>query len=209
MRIDDSLKIAAQLMSAQIQTTPMALTDLPDELHRLHRHIMQMQVGTYRPRWQDELPELDVLDQEQAERAPLPPKSYPPPTNPLADPDVSVEEKVAGTIHYDRLNCLECGAGVKLIKSHLLTSHNKMTWHEYLERHGLPDSYPSTTAEHQERQRAGAVASRAERKRKSGGDGDAQDEGQKKYQPVSATFGRGKDVGHDVGDAGGELGETG
>jgi predicted transcriptional regulator len=175
MRIDDSLKIAAQILSAQIQTTPITLADLPDELHRLHRHIMQMQAGTYRPSWQDELPGLDVLDQAEEDRVPLPPKSYPPPTNPLADPDISVEEKIAGTVHYDRLDCLECGTSVKLIKSHLLTSHNKMTWLEYLDRHGLPDSYPSTTAEHREKQRAGAIASRAERKRHTNGGADEQD----------------------------------
>lgn len=179
MRIDDSLKIAAQIMSAQIQTTPMVLSDVPDELHRLHRHIMHMQAGTYRPKWQDEVPFAVELEGEiRSPSPPLPPKSYAPPTNPLADPDVSVDDKVAGTVFHDRIECLECGCGVKLLKSHLLTSHNRMTWEEYIDRHGLPADYPATTEAHKARQRDGAVISRAERRIKALGLNDTADTAQ-------------------------------
>lgn len=208
MRIDDSLKIATALLAGHMETTAVPTAKVMRLLHEWHRSIMRMQSGTYTA-WVDELPAMDLLDQAAADAAAaeapaapayVEPKIYPPPLHPLAAPEVSVEDKVAGTVHTDAIECLECGKSVKLMKSHLLTSHNKMTWGEYLDRHGLAEDYPATTQAHRDRQRAD------QQRIKGVTPGDAD---QKKYEPVSADFGRRRAQVTDDRDGDGELGKTG
>lgn len=184
MRLDDSLKLAGQILSAHLQQTAVPEERLAEVLANLHRDVMRMQAGTYAA-WQIELPQ-EIL--EQAELDKITPRSYPPAKHPLAAEDVSVEDRIAGTVHDTAIECLECGRSVKLLKSHILGSHNRMTWDEYLERHQLPDTYPAAPRAHVDRQRAdqmrihhGIIL----------GDQDGDDaDGQKKSQLVSPDFSR-------------------
>lgn len=204
MRIDDSLKIATALLTGHMATTAIPTEEVMGLLHRWHRDIMRMQNGSYTD-WVNELPPMDVLDQAEveAQKVYVEPKIYPPPQHPLAQPEVSVEDKIAGTVFEDRIECLECGKGVKLLKSHLLTSHRRMTWDEYLDRQGLPEDYPAAPVAHRERQRA-------DQKRIKGSTPASDDAGDQKKSPVvSADFRR-----REVSDASettdnGEPGRTG
>ena len=62
-------------------------------------------------------------------------------SNPAArvvqEPAVSVRQ----SIKHDRIICLECGKGGKMLKRHLMTSHS-LTVDEYRARWNLPRDYP-------------------------------------------------------------------
>lgn len=209
MRLDDSLKLAGQLLAAHMQTTAVPEDRIAAVLHALHKDVLRIQSGSYAA-WQDELPPLDVLDQAEIER--ITPRSYPPPQHPLAAPEVAIEDKIAGTVHHDRVECLECGKGVTLLKSHLLTSHQRMSWAEYLDRHGLPEAYPATSLDHAAKQSASQKSHWASKAKGREGAGDAatttpEGDDQEKYGLVSPAFGRG--AGRDGVDVDGALGRTG
>jgi predicted transcriptional regulator len=69
-------------------------------------------------------------------------------------PAVSVEH----SIQLDALVCLECGAAVKLLKSHIRYRHN--LWpQQYAERWGLPADYPFVAAELSSKRRSVALVS--------------------------------------------------
>tara|TARA_B100000678_G_scaffold290686_1_gene304284 strand:- start:458 stop:994 length:537 start_codon:yes stop_codon:yes gene_type:complete len=173
MRIDESLKLAADLLGAHLQNTKVPTKALPGLLHRLHQEVLRIQSGTYAA-WtgdQDELPDFDVLDQAELDRRT--PGTYPPPKHPLAQPDVTIKEKIEGTVSDDEIVCLECEKPVKLMRSHLITSHAGMKWEEYLDRHGLPDDYPATPVGYAEKKRRIALAHLE--KQRGGGDDEEQE----------------------------------
>lgn len=58
-------------------------------------------------------------------------------------PAVSVKKSVFA----DRILCLDCGGGFKMLKRHILADH-EMTPQAYRAKWGLPPSYPMVAADH-------------------------------------------------------------
>lgn len=59
---------------------------------------------------------------------------------------------VRASIKPDYLICMECGTKHKMLKRHIMTSHN-MTPAQYRTDYGLPDSYPMVAQNYSERRR--------------------------------------------------------
>lgn len=201
MRIDDSLKLAGQIVAAWVQGKDLPLESLAGRLNALHQDVMRIQAGSYSA-WQDDLPERDALDMIELE--PITVRSYPPPQHPLADPATPIEERIAGTIADDALTCLECGKRVTLLISHLQTSHAKMPWQSYLDRHGLPTDYPTAAPAYAKRKAELTRLQRAAQREARG----VADGGQKKSRTVSVDF-SGNNPATAPADGDGELGRTG
>ena len=60
MRIDDSLKLAGQLLAAHMKTTSVPERKIAGALNRLRQDVVRIRSGVYSA-WQDELPDADVL----------------------------------------------------------------------------------------------------------------------------------------------------
>ena len=66
---------------------------------------------------------------------------------------MSEKNSISKTIHADHLVCIECGAKVKMLKTHLRSKH-KLSFATYTAKHALPSNYPAVPHNTLERYRA-------------------------------------------------------
>jgi predicted transcriptional regulator len=151
---------AANLVAGWLHHGTMPLEAIAGEVLRQYERLQDINQHR-KAAWQDEAPlGPDVLDaapvepQAVAEAVPPRVKAYPPPVHPLAQRGVTQAEKIEGTVTPAAITCLECGKPVTLLKTHLRAKHDGMTWGEYLDRHGLPATYPPVAQDHKDRQSA-------------------------------------------------------
>jgi len=74
------------------------------------------------------------------------------PPEPEAAEAKSPVVSVRASIKPDYLICMECGTKHKMLKRHIMTSHN-MTPAQYRTDYGLPDTYPMVAQNYSERRR--------------------------------------------------------
>jgi len=124
MSREDAIPYMAQIVAAQLGSTPTSADALPALIRSVHDAILEL--------------------------AKEPPLAF---VHPAADPAMPPAERVELTVHHEHLDCLECGRPIKLLKSHLRDTHD-LELDEYLARWRLPHDYPTTPEAYVEKRRA-------------------------------------------------------
>lgn len=129
MKADDAVPFAIQVVAAHLNTTPTNADELPALIRQIHAAVMGLSDN-----------EADTGEPEAE------------PVHPAAAPSISIEDRVAMTVQYAHLVCLECGTHVRLLKPHVRDRHG-LTVEAYMNKWGLPSDYPTSPPEYRKHKR--------------------------------------------------------
>ncbi len=134
---DDLVRLAAQVVTAYMQSNPVAVRDLPDLTKNLPALIEQVHAKLKDLREQSSAPQASTARAVAEEPALL--KGWPAQLHPA----VPISESVTS----DYVVCLEDGEHFSMLSRHLRAVH-KMTPADYREKWNLPDDYPMVASAH-------------------------------------------------------------